>query len=122
MRISDWSSDVCSSDLLLPFAVGVEIVAVGVGIGKSDAVAEPPAGKGEIEPRIADEFLVPPHIVAVGVATAEFDPPAGISAAHLGADLAGKSQFGAPRDIAVAIAVALVPAERLGARQQAAGG
>src|SRR3546814_9670487 len=52
-------------EALRPFAVGVEIVAVGVGIGKSDAVAEPPAGKGEIEPRIADEFLVPPHIVAV---------------------------------------------------------
>src|SRR3546814_7637196 len=86
MRISDWSSDVCSSDL------------------------------------IADEFLVPPHIVAVGVETVEFDPPAGISAAHLGADIAGKRQFGAARDIAVAIAVALDPAERLGVRRNAVGG
>src|SRR3546814_20708071 len=40
-------------EALRPFAVGVEIVVVGVGIGNSDSTLEPPAGKGEIEPRIA---------------------------------------------------------------------
>src|SRR3546814_7101560 len=105
MRISGGSSNVCSSDL--------------IGIG--DPVAEPPIRQIEIQPGITDELLVLPIVAAVGVEAVEFDPAARICAAHFGADIVGERQFGAARDIAVAIAVALDPAERLGVRRNAVG-
>src|SRR5690606_19319766 len=87
----------------------------------SDAIAEAPADEVEIQPRIADELLVQPNIVAVGVEAVELDAAAGVITAHLGADIVGERQFGAARHIAVAIAVALDPAERLGVRRNAVG-
>src|SRR3546814_7372864 len=39
MRISDWSSDVCSSDLAVASSPGKDVAAVALGV--SDAVATP---------------------------------------------------------------------------------
>src|SRR3546814_7324621 len=53
MRISDWSSDVCSSDLVTPFpVVGVDIEAVeGVPVARRDLVA---AERADRDPGLRD--------------------------------------------------------------------
>src|SRR3546814_16585473 len=51
MRISDWSSDVCSSDL---FGADVLAVADGTIVAVRDDVPDPAAVKGRTNPGIAD--------------------------------------------------------------------
>src|SRR3546814_9131906 len=60
MRISDWSSDVCSSDLLIDReAIGVEAMAIAA-VGKPVRIATPPLASGIF----AQQHLnIPPHIV-----------------------------------------------------------
>src|SRR3546814_15358313 len=59
MRISDWSSDVCSSDLLIDReAIGVEAMAIAA-VGKPVRIATPPLASGILAQQHLNN---PPHI------------------------------------------------------------
>src|SRR3546814_7595472 len=80
MRISDWSSDVCSSDLAVASSPGKDVAAVALGV--SDAVATPvppPVPSPESATDEASDDLAPgdiEHDVAdSGIADGHFDAP-----------------------------------------------
>src|SRR3546814_19933121 len=100
MRISDWSSDVCSSDLRPVEHAAGEVEAVGAAVERTGRFVEPGLGweqvdrsRGDIG-RVGEEYVDPPSQVVgkrlVEVALVHLSP-AGEVVAHPGDRLDRKS-------------------------------
>src|SRR3546814_1849468 len=94
MRISDWSSDVCSSDLVIVVLVAIALGVAGLLIDRS--------GAGDLIGNVRDAIAGKPDAEAIGIAQADaFDPPCDLSTCQPGQRGGDGSENGSEAPLAV---------------------
>src|SRR3546814_19245527 len=94
MRISDWSSDVCSSDLVIVVLVAIALGVAGLLIDRS--------GAGDLIGNVRDAIAGKPDAAAIGLAQADaFDPPCDLSTCPPGQRGGHGSENGSDTTLAV---------------------